>query len=578
MLFLCIFNDFYSCTTVALGSSTRIVFAFSGTRMAKRGASDMGDAGDQEPAEKGSKAAEKAAEKAEKAAKKAAEKAEKAAKKEAEKAAKTAQKQAKELAAQRKKQAAATQRGVSRMPLARPRALVLPFLSEDRTRCVRFSDWKGGDFGPGATAGGFVRDARPLQGVEGFRDLRDFAVRSSKKRPLTLSGAELQEAIEEALEADAEEALEADAMEAHTEEDKAAGEDAATDFWNEVASEAIPVPPPPVAAFEPGQPSSSQGPAIKTRKCHKCHMNNPEGKGTCCKACNKVGVQIYRGIGSTPKEFKMMTDAERTAFYQDAHGKSQNEVCSMVQEILEKIREESDGQAGRFVPLSVWAAQGFDPAKIQANSTEKTKEWNATLGEWCYQVKIHETMENDIKRRTSRAEVGDFARRTMQRRSSSPRPPTEATGKGGVTGGSKEAEAGGKDVKGEDEGVATPKPKPKQKAKAGPSDAVLRKSAGLQVSVTTTAIISVTGDLADPLCQKVHPNIKAQAEEAKQELQAMQKAAEAALKSKDICAKGFTRSTKEVMANVRPHIDACSLLSTMLTALRQDARRKEAAN
>ena len=276
----------------------------------------------------------------------------------------------------------------------------------------------------------------------------------------------------------------------------------------------------------------------------------------------------------------MMTDAERTAFYQEAHGKSQNEVVGMVQEILEKIREESDGQAGRFVQLSVWAAQGFDPAKIQANSTEKTKEWSATLGEWCYKVKIHETMENDIKRRTSRAEVGDFARRTMQRRSSSPRPPTEATGKGGVTGGSKEGEAAGKEVKAEKEGVTTPK-KPKPMAKAepkGPSDAVLRKSAGLQVSVTTTAIISVTGDLADPLCQKVHPNIKAQAEEAKQELQAMQKAAEAALKSKDICAKGFTRSTKEVMANVRPHIDACSLLSTMLTALRQDARRKEAAN
>ena len=154
----------------------------------------------------------------------------------------------------------------------------------------------------------------------------------------------------------------------------------------------------------------------------------------------------------------------------------------------------------------------------------------------CYQVKIHDTMDNDIKRRT-RTEVGDFA---LQRRSSSPSPPKEATGKGGVTGGSKEGEAAGKEVKAEEEGVTTPK-KPKPMAKAepkGPSDAVLRKSAGLQLSVTTA---SVTADLAD-VREKVHPNIKMQAEEAKKELQGMQKAAEAALKAKDISGKGVKRS------------------------------------
>ena len=254
----------------------------------------------------------------------------------------------------------------------------------------------------------------------------------------------------------------------------------------------------------------------------------------------------------------------------------------MVQEIIEKVKEEAEGSKGSYLPLSVWEKQGFDPKLIQQRSTEKTREWNESLGVMTYQVKIHETRVEDIKRRISRTEVGDFARRTMARRSSSPRPPTEATGKGGATAG--ESKQDKPKEEGEEAATSTPKkwpkasgkPKPKEvepKAK-GPSDAVLRKTAASAVSMTTTALISVTADLADSLCDKVHPNIKQQAEDAKKELQIMQKSAEAALKAKDISGKGWHFTPKEVAAQMKPHIDACSLLSTILTALRQDARRK----
>ena len=308
------------------------------------------------------------------------------------------------------------------------------------------------------------------------------------------------------------------------------------------------------------QPAAAQMPAGSgsERKCRKCYKQ-PVTSGY-CKDCNKISVQICRTFGGLPAEFKKLSEDEKARFYANNAGQSQDGLVKAMDEVLEKIKENADGQLGDFKPLGVWATLGYDAKAIEANATPENVEWNKSMGAWTYRVLIHRTRSDDIARRTSTANVGNFARRQVKRRRSE-----ESTGGGGGDG------TGGGEVATPN---AKPEAKPKPKPKVGPSKEALRRVAGGILGKVTPALIGITGDLKDPLANKVHPNIKKDAEAAKAKLEAIKADAEKAMSAPDPLKMIPCQLSKEAPALLKPHMDNIALFASMLTTLRQQDKKQ----
>ena len=102
----------------------------------------------------------------------------------------------------------------------------------------------------------------------------------------------------------------------------------------------------------------------------------------------------------------------------------------------------------------------------------------------------------------------------------------------------------------------------------------LRKVAGGLVGKIIPAIIGITADLKDPLADKVHPNIKKDAEAAKAKLEAIKADAEKAMSAPDPLKMIPCQSSKEVPALLKPHMDNIALFASMLTTLRQQDKKQ----
>ena len=310
---------------------------------------------------------------------------------------------------------------------------------------------------------------------------------------------------------------------------------------------------------------------LREKTCSKCFVA-AAAYGSSCKACNKVGVKINRAFGSMPEEFKKLTKEDKAQFWLDAADLSQNDLAKHVEEYIEKISEEKDKMAGDFLPLSVWAAKGFDAKLIEENSTEATREWNPTLGVVCYKTKLHKTSEAEIKKRCSRAKVGNFAAREIARQHSSPRRDSKKDSRGEDSGDQ------GAAALPSNPGGQTHSPKPKddpdkKKQKKGPTNDAVRKLAGLQLSKCSPALISVHGDLNDELANSVHPTIRKKAADAEKQLQGFRESAEKAMRDTNPSKFVTETCSKDILQKLKEPLEACALMASMLAALRQSKAR-----
>jgi len=137
-----------------------------------------------------------------------------------------------------------------------------------------------------------------------------------------------------------------------------------------------------------------------TVRCGTCNEEAFEGKFQLrgkmsgrwkCGKCNVKLVQLHRIFGGWPtKEFKGFEEKAQFKFMQQIKEcKSQADVKAICEKTWTKMRVEGKERtvSAEALPLSVWAARGFDAAKIEAEAQPHDIEERRMLGT-CYRVPI----------------------------------------------------------------------------------------------------------------------------------------------------------------------------------------------
>ena len=110
-----------------------------------------------------------------------------------------------------------------------------------------------------------------------------------------------------------------------------------------------------------------------------------------CGTCNVKLVQLHRIFSGWPtKEFKGFEEKAQFKFMQQIKEcKSQADVKAICEKTWTKMRVEGKERtvSAEALPLSVWAARGFDAAKIEAEAQPHDIEERRMLGT-CYRVPI----------------------------------------------------------------------------------------------------------------------------------------------------------------------------------------------
>lgn len=111
-----------------------------------------------------------------------------------------------------------------------------------------------------------------------------------------------------------------------------------------------------------------------------------------CLPCGVTLTNLYRKYGEFPN-FAHLTDAQRQAFYQSARNLGFAKTIESAESFrLEKYQQEEEYfvNGGEFLPLSVWANQGFNTELIVKNTSPNDIRDHDVLGK-TYRVKILST-------------------------------------------------------------------------------------------------------------------------------------------------------------------------------------------
>ena len=115
----------------------------------------------------------------------------------------------------------------------------------------------------------------------------------------------------------------------------------------------------------------------------------------CCPCCNSKGTIAANLCGKWPvEEFKELSPEEQVAFWNSCVSNKWDMMKAIEKHLVRRVvNQRLNAVEGQFLPLSVWATQGFDTALIEATCP---KEMHPNLGP-TFQVKIHSTGEKAIE-------------------------------------------------------------------------------------------------------------------------------------------------------------------------------------
>ena len=164
---------------------------------------------------------------------------------------------------------------------------------------------------------------------------------------------------------------------------------------------------------EPPSAASASGEGVV---CAKCFMEtDPEeavAKGSnarWCRSCHRLSMCLSRNICSEPLA---LTDAEKTEFFRKAKDQTAGDgrlAYSKVRALLaSSLRLRRVG--GSYLPLEVWAVQGYNTDMIVAHGD---KEWNTALGE-TWRAPIHPVSQSNVAQEIE--EVVQKAERAVKRK------------------------------------------------------------------------------------------------------------------------------------------------------------------
>jgi hypothetical protein len=128
----------------------------------------------------------------------------------------------------------------------------------------------------------------------------------------------------------------------------------------------------------------------------KCRLLNKQATAYKCPACNTKHAGLSRRFGKWPiDEFKDLTEDEQSEFWADANNSSKN-LDKQVEKVLEKryMEERRATEEGAYLPLSVYATQGYDVGNIERSCTDVQD--HPVLGK-TYKVDINHTSRAKIQ-------------------------------------------------------------------------------------------------------------------------------------------------------------------------------------
>ena len=279
-----------------------------------------------------------------------------------------------------------------------------------------------------------------------------------------------------------------------------------------------------------------------------------------CGTCGSKTVTLIRLFGTWPvPEFEAISEAEQKHFWSSC--KSAVELKKAVVDICVKARVElhSKGIGGTFLPLSVYAVQGYDPADIEQNSAEEDKELHPVLG-MTYRVMLksseHKAVESKMRQQILTSMPPNKRRKLMlggaadglldggnMIGSGSAAPP--ALGDGGTEGtedGTKESEDSSSDSSSESRKAKKARKKAKKKAKKAAKKAKKDARKAKKATKKAKKDSSSSSSSSESKGEKPPKGGKVDPKQAEKEAQALLKAQLAAAKKVDN-AKKRERST-----------------------------------
>ena len=163
---------------------------------------------------------------------------------------------------------------------------------------------------------------------------------------------------------------------------------------------------------------------VEEKCCSRCKLRLPNiGKNGQCRSCGALRSMLARHLGKEwpLPEFESLSAEEQRLFWQeagavkDSRGVLQYErVKTMLADRIVKARYERQAisEGGAYKPLTVWAAEGYNTSKIEAQCPSM---FNQSLDEWCYLVELlHVNKETMFEKVTS--EITEIERRVRKRK------------------------------------------------------------------------------------------------------------------------------------------------------------------
>ena len=129
--------------------------------------------------------------------------------------------------------------------------------------------------------------------------------------------------------------------------------------------------------------------------CSKCKLDSD--KKYRCLSCGSKLATVSKMFSNWPLEmFQELSEDAQVAFWRSgARNRQQIKLDLTVGITAEKVEQEVKRKTGKFLPESVWAAQGYKTDKIVANCENK---WDEKLEETVYMLTVEEVVEEKIRK------------------------------------------------------------------------------------------------------------------------------------------------------------------------------------
>ena len=145
--------------------------------------------------------------------------------------------------------------------------------------------------------------------------------------------------------------------------------------------------------------------------CSKCQTNECTGHETICKVCNSRRSTLHKVMGKWPVPcFEEMPPESQTLFWQEGLSNPKRATLQtlLVKHVADnRIDQKIKRAGGKYLPLSVYKAQGYSPKCVENISKNSAHKWDQELDCEVYMLTISEEFKEDIEQ-TIRTELANF--------------------------------------------------------------------------------------------------------------------------------------------------------------------------